>query len=46
MTGTIAGDVIEGEAEMPGTKALFHLVRTMKVGVPEQRVRPLTLWLR
>ena len=31
MTGTIAGDVIEGEAEVPGTKARFHLVRTVKV---------------
>ncbi len=31
MTGTIAGDVIEGEAEVPGTKACFHLVRTVKV---------------
>jgi hypothetical protein len=31
MTGTIAGDVIEGEAEVPGTKAHFHLVRTVKV---------------
>ena len=32
MTGTIAGDVIEGEAEVPGTKAHFRLVRTVKVG--------------
>ena len=31
MTGTIAGDVIEGEAEVPGTKAQFHLTRTRKV---------------
>ena len=31
MTGTITGDVIEGEAEVPGTKARFHLVRTVKV---------------
>jgi pimeloyl-ACP methyl ester carboxylesterase len=31
MTGTIAGDEIEGEAEVPGTKARFHLVRTVKV---------------
>ncbi len=31
MTGTIAGDVIEGEAEVPGTKAHFRLVRTVKV---------------
>src|SRR5215204_199671 len=31
MTGTIAGDVIEGEAEVPGTKARFRLVRTVKV---------------
>lgn len=31
MMGTIAGDVIEGEAEVPGTKARFHLVRTVKV---------------
>src|SRR4026209_1905530 len=30
MTGTIAGDEIEGEAEVPGTKARFHLVRTVK----------------
>src|SRR5918993_478066 len=28
MTGTLAGDVIEGEAEVPGTKAKFHLTRT------------------
>jgi len=31
LTGTIAGDEIEGEAEVPGTKARFHLVRTVKV---------------
>jgi pimeloyl-ACP methyl ester carboxylesterase len=31
MTGTISGDVIEGEAEVPGTKGRFHLVRTVKV---------------
>lgn len=31
MTGTIAGDVIEGDAEVPGTKGRFHLVRTVKV---------------
>src|ERR1700754_2729226 len=31
MTGTIAGDVIEGEAEVPGTKARFRLMRTVKV---------------
>jgi pimeloyl-ACP methyl ester carboxylesterase len=31
MNGTLAGDVIEGEAEVPGTKARFHLVRTVKV---------------
>src|SRR6185369_14692309 len=31
MTGTIAGDEIEGEAEVPGIKARFHLVRTVKV---------------
>jgi hypothetical protein len=31
MTGTIVGDEIEGEAEVPGTKARFHLVRTVKV---------------
>ena len=31
MTGTITGDEIEGEAEVPGTKARFHLVRTVKV---------------
>jgi hypothetical protein len=31
MTGTITGDEIEGEAEVPGIKARFHLVRTVKV---------------
>ena len=31
MAGTLAGDVIEGEAEVPGIKARFHLVRTVKV---------------
>jgi len=31
MTGTITGDVIEGDAEVPGTKGRFHLVRTVKV---------------
>ena len=31
MTGTIAGDEIKGDAEVPGTKASFHLVRTVKV---------------
>ena len=31
MTGTLAGDVIEGEAEVPGTKAPFRLMRTVKV---------------
>jgi pimeloyl-ACP methyl ester carboxylesterase len=31
MTGTLAGDEIDGEAEVPGTKARFHLVRTVKV---------------
>jgi pimeloyl-ACP methyl ester carboxylesterase len=31
MTGTIAGDEIEGEAEVPGTKARFHLTRIVKV---------------
>src|SRR5829696_2186162 len=34
MTGTLTGDEIEGEAEVPGTKARFHLVRTGK-GAPE-----------
>src|SRR5215204_809226 len=31
MTGTLTGDEIEGEAEVPGIKARFHLVRTVKV---------------
>ena len=31
MIGTLAGDVIEGEAEVPGTKAHFRLMRTVKV---------------
>lgn len=31
MTGTLTGDEIEGEAEVPGTKARFHLVRTVKL---------------
>jgi pimeloyl-ACP methyl ester carboxylesterase len=31
MTGTLTGDEIDGEAEVPGTKAHFHLVRTVKV---------------
>jgi pimeloyl-ACP methyl ester carboxylesterase len=31
MTGTITGDEIDGDAEVPGTKARFHLVRTVKV---------------
>ena len=31
MTGTLTGDVIEGEAEVPCTKARFHLLRTVKV---------------
>jgi pimeloyl-ACP methyl ester carboxylesterase len=31
MTGTINGDEITGDAEVPGTKAGFHLVRTLKV---------------
>src|SRR6185436_11477451 len=31
MTGTLSGDEIEGEAEVPGIKARFHLVRTVKV---------------
>lgn len=31
MTGTITGDEIDGEAEVPGTKAHFHLTRTVKV---------------
>ncbi len=31
MTGTLTGDVIEGEAEVPGIKAPFRLVRIVKV---------------
>ena len=31
MTGTISGDEIEGDAEVPGIKARFHLVRTVEV---------------
>src|SRR5687768_16826326 len=31
MTGTLAGDVIEGEAEVPGTKGHFRLMRAVKV---------------
>src|SRR6185369_12367935 len=31
MTGTIAGDEIEGDAEVPGIKTRFHLVRTVTV---------------
>jgi pimeloyl-ACP methyl ester carboxylesterase len=31
MMGTLNGDEIDGEAEVPGTKAHFHLVRTVKV---------------
>lgn len=31
LTGTLTGDEIEGEAEVPGTKARFHLVRTVKL---------------
>src|SRR5215208_2671909 len=38
MTGILAGDEIEGEAEVPGTKARFHLVRTLKVA-PETLAR-------
>ena len=38
MTGTLSGDEIEGEAEVPGTKARFHLVRTVKVA-PETLAR-------
>ena len=38
LTGTLTGDVIEGEAEVPGTKARFHLVRTVKVA-PETLAR-------
>src|SRR5688572_10197781 len=38
MTGTLAGDVIEGEAEVPGIKAPFRLMRTVKVA-PEVLAR-------
>jgi len=38
MTGTLAGDVIEGEAEVPGTKARFRLMRIVKVA-PETLAR-------
>jgi len=38
MIGTLTGDVIEGEAEVPGTKARFRLVRTVKVA-PEVLAR-------
>jgi len=38
MTGTLTGDEIEGEAEVPGIKARFHLVRTVKVA-PETLAR-------
>ncbi len=31
MTGTITGDEIKGDAEVPGTKATFHLVRSAPV---------------
>ena len=31
MTGILTGDQIEGEAEVPGIKARFHLVRTVKI---------------
>src|SRR5215218_4670497 len=31
MTGTIAGDEIEGQAEVPGIKARVHLMRAVKV---------------
>src|SRR6185503_4035282 len=31
MMGTLSGDEIEGEAEVPGIKARFHLARTVKV---------------
>ncbi len=31
MNGTLSGDEIEGEAEVPGTKARFHLMRSVKV---------------
>lgn len=38
MTGALNGDEIEGEAEVLGTKARFHLVRTVKVA-PETLAR-------
>ena len=38
MTGTLAGDVIEGEAEVPGIKAHFRLMRIVKVA-PETLAR-------
>jgi len=38
MTGTLTGDEIEGEAEIPGTKARFHLTRIVKVA-PETLAR-------
>ncbi|HEX5883587.1 MAG TPA: alpha/beta fold hydrolase [Pyrinomonadaceae bacterium] len=38
LTGTLTGDEIEGEAEVPGIKARFHLVRTVKVA-PETLAR-------
>jgi pimeloyl-ACP methyl ester carboxylesterase len=31
MTGTITGDEIDGEAEVPGSKARFHLTRIRKI---------------
>ncbi len=37
-TGTLTGDVIEGEAEVPGTKARFRLMRIVKVA-PETLAR-------
>ncbi|HEX7772535.1 MAG TPA: alpha/beta fold hydrolase, partial [Pyrinomonadaceae bacterium] len=38
MIGTLAGDVIEGEAEVPGIKAPFRLTRIVKVA-PETLAR-------
>ncbi|HEU4875841.1 MAG TPA: hypothetical protein VFT44_22200, partial [Pyrinomonadaceae bacterium] len=38
MTGTLAGDVIEGEADVPGIKARFRLMRIVKVA-PETLAR-------
>lgn len=38
LNGTLSGDEIEGEAEVPGTKARFRLVRTVKVA-PETLAR-------